>query len=242
MALLNSTKPVLVGLALLLFVAAAGCSSDDGGSETGAAAAAAGDTEAAPEAGAEGEYALTQQLELSITVTSTKFNETRRIPRKYSCTEEDVSPPITWGDVPDGTVSLALMVDSDQRPGALWGHWVLWGIPPDARGLPEEIPNAHDAPAVGPKAAQGTNDDNKVGWSGPCPGTLKLSFQPGHGGGPIKAANSYYFRLYALDVDLDLGPEATKWDFLRAIDGHVIAAGELVGEQVSSKQDNTSYP
>ena len=142
MAMLNSTKPVLVGLALLLFVAAAACSSgDNGGSETGAAAAAAGDTEAAPEAGAEGEYALAQQFELSITVTSTKFNETRRIPRKYSCTEEDVSPPITWGDVPDGTVSLALMVDSDQRPGALWGHWVLWGIPPDARVLPEEIPN-----------------------------------------------------------------------------------------------------
>ena len=97
MAMLNSTKPVLVGLALLLFVAAAACSSgDNGGTETGAPAAA-GDTEAAPETGADGEYALTQQFELSITVTSTKFNETRRIPRKYSCTEEDVSPPITWG-------------------------------------------------------------------------------------------------------------------------------------------------
>ena len=243
MAMLNSTKPVLVGLALLLFVAAAACSSgDNGGTETGAPAAAAGDTEAAPAAGSETGYELAQQFELSITVTSTKFNETRRIPRKYSCTEEDVSPPITWGDVPDGTVSLALMVDSDQHPGSLWGHWVLWGIPADARGLPEEIPNGHDAPAIGPKAAQGTNDDNKIGWSGPCPGTLKLSFQPGHGGGPIKAANSYYFRLYALDVDLDLGAEATKWDFLRAIDGHVLAGGELLGEQVSSKQDNTSYP
>ena len=153
-----------------------------------------------------------------------------------------MSPPITWGDVPDGTVSLALMVDSDQHPGSLWGHWVLWGIPPDARGLPEAVPNGPDAPDVGPKAAQGTNEDKKLGWSGPCPGVLKLSFQPGHGGGPIKAANSYYFRFYALDTDLDLGPETTKWDFLRAIDGHILAGGELVGEQVSSKQDRTSYP
>ena len=242
MTLLDSTKLALVGLALVLVVVAA-CSSGDGGSDDSAPAAAAGKGETAPAAGADdGEYALTQQFDLSIAVTSTKFNETRRIPRKYSCTQDDVSPPITWGDVPDGTVSLALMVDSDQHPGSLWAHWVLWGIPADARALPEEIPNAHEAPAVGPDAAQGTNDEGKIGWSGPCPGTLKLSFQPGHGGGPIKAANSYYFRLYALDTDLDLGPETTKWDFLRAIDGHVLAGGELVGEQVSSKQDNTSYP
>ena len=241
MTLLHSTRLALVGLALLLLVAVA-CSSGDGGSDSGAPAAAAGDTEAAPETGGDGEYALTQRFDLSITVTSTQFNETRRIPRKYSCTQDDVSPPITWGDVPPGTVSLALMVDSDQHPGSLWGHWVLWGIPADARGLPEEIPNTHDAPAIGPKAAQGTNDDGKIGWSGPCPGVLKLSYQPGHGGGPIKAANGYFFRLYALDTDLDLGPETTKWDFLRAIDGHILAGGELLGEQVSTKQDKTSYP
>ncbi len=240
MTLLGSTKLALAGLALLLVVGLA-CSSGDAADDS-APAASAGEGDA-PASGADGgEYALTQQFGLSITVTSTKFNETRRIPRKYSCTQEDVSPPITWGDVPEGTVSLALLVDSDQHPGSLWTHWVLWGIPADARGLPEEIPNAHEAPAVGPGAAQGTNDEGKVGWSGPCPGTLKLSFQPGHGGGPIKAANSYFFRLYALDTDLDLGPETTKWDFLRAIDGHVLAGGELVGEQVSSKQDNTSYP
>ena len=241
MTLLDSTRLALVGLALLL-VAVACSSGDDAASEDGAPAAAAGEGEAAPAAGSGGEYALAQQFNLSITVTSTQFNETRRIPRKYSCTNEDVSPPITWGGVPDGTVSLALMVDSDQHPGSLWGHWVLWGIPADARALPEEVPNTHEAPAVSPNARQGTNDEGKVGWSGPCPGTLKLSFQPGHGGGPIKAANSYFFRLYALDTDLDLGPETTKWGFLRAIDGHILAGGELVGEQVSSKQDKTSYP
>ena len=94
MTLLDSTKPVLVGLALLL-VAAAACSSG-GGSDDGAPAASAGEDDAAPAADSGGgEYALAQQFDLGITVTSTKFNETRRIPRKYSCTEEDVSPPIT---------------------------------------------------------------------------------------------------------------------------------------------------
>ena len=229
----GSTKPALVVLALLLFAAAA-CSSDDGGSKAGAA-------EAAAEAGADREYALAQRFELSIIVASTKFNETRRIPRKYSCTEEDVSPPITWGDAPDGTVSLALLVESNQHPGPLWVHWLLWGIPPDARELPEDIARAGDAPAVGPSAAQGTNNEKVVGWSGPCPPTLVLNYIPGHGGGPRRAASQYFFRLYALDIDLELEPGATEDDFLRAIDGHILAGGELVGEHVSNKHDFSQY-
>ena len=228
---LGSTKPALVVLALLLVVAAA-CSSGDSGTETGAPAA---------EAGAETGYELAQQFELSITVASTEFDETRRIPRKYSCTEEDVSTPITWGDVPDGTVSLALLVESNQHPGPLWVHWLLWGIPPDARELPEDIARAGDAPAVGPSAAQGTNNEKVVGWSGPCPPTLVLDYIPGHGGGPRRAASQYFFRLYALDIDLELEPGATEDDFLRAIDGHILAGGELVGEHVSNKHDFSQY-
>ncbi len=237
---LGSTKPALVVLALLIFAAAA-CTSGDGGSEAGAPAAAAGDTEAAPEAGAETGHELAQQFELSITVASTEFNETRRIPRKYSCTNADVSTPITWGDVPDGTVSLALLMESNQHPGPLWVHWLLWGIPPDARELSEGIARAGDAPAVGPNAAQGTNDDKVVGWSGPCPPTLVLNYVPGHGGGPRRAASQYFFRLYALDIDLDLEPGTTEDDFLRAIDGHILAGGELVGEHVSNKHDFSQY-
>ena len=139
MALLGSTKVALVGLALLLVVAVA-CSSGDDGADDSAPAAAAGVGDAAPAAGSDGgEYALSQRFELTIAVASTQFNETRRIPRKYSCTAEDVSPPITWGDVPNGTVSLALLMESNQHPGPLWVHWLLWGIPPDARELPEGI-------------------------------------------------------------------------------------------------------
>ena len=229
------------GLALaatvLVAALALGCSSGGDDATTDAATSADAGSAAGAQAAADAEvvveYALAQQFELSIAVTSSKFNEDRRIPRQYSCTEEDVSVPITWGEVPEGTVSLALIVDSDQFPGARWVHWVLWGIAPDARGLPEAVPNAAEAPSIGPAARQGTNGDEKVGWSGPCPSPVLL-YQGA--GGPRDAVKRYSFNLYALDTDVVLGPEATKEDLLRAIDGHILAGGELVGEHVAKER------
>ena len=235
------TPPRIIELALvataLMGALTLGCSSGDDDvavpeatADNGAAAGAAVDVD--PEAAPVEEYKLAQQFDLGIAVTSSKFNEERRIPRKYSCTEENVSVPITWGEVPEGTVSLALAVDSDQFPGARWVHWVLWGIPPDARGLPEAVPNTAEAPSVGPGARQGTNSDEKLGWSGPCP----PPFRAGWGGDKTSqqsAVKQYWFRLYALDTRIDLGPEATKSDLLRAIDGHILAGGELAGAHVS---------
>ena len=216
------------GMAVLLL--AAGCSSDDGGT-------AASATDGGGDPTAE-EYALTQQFDLSITMSSTQFNETRRIPRKYSCTNENVSVPISWGDVPEGTVSLALLVESNQAPGSLWVHWLLWGIPPNLRALPEAIPNGADAPDVGPNAVQGTNTDNLLGWMGPCPPAVVVDAAVHRGGSAYApsghSVSQYYFRLYALDIDPQLDSSATKEAFLKAIDGHVLAGGELVGEQIAS--------
>ena len=215
--------------AVLLAVA---CSSDDGG------AAAESDSGGDPTIE---EYALTQQVDLTIAVTSTQFNETRRIPRKYSCTHEDISVPISWGDVPDGTVSLALLVESNQAPGALWVHWLLWGIPPDVRALPEAVPNAPDAPDIGPNAIQGTNNKNEIGWTGPCPVPVVVDAGVMKGRSAYlpsavhdHSVSQYYFKLYALDFELQLDSGATKETFLKAIDGHVLAGGELVGEQIAS--------
>ena len=157
---------LLVGLAMA-------CSSSDGSDGQAGAADGAGDTRSGDV------YTLKQQFQVSIDMSSTKFNETKRIPRDYSCDRDDVSPPIDWGDVPDGTVSLALVVDSDQVPGTPWVHWVLWGIPADAAGLPEGVPNTPKAPSVGATAGQGTNDDAKVGWSGPCPPPYTLAMPDG---------------------------------------------------------------
>ena len=233
---LPSIKVVLVATAMVGAVAL-GCSRGDDGVTDAAApannAAAGAEADTGPDAAAVEAYALVQQFDLSIAVTSSKFNEERRIPRKYSCTEDNVSVPITWGEVPEGTVSLALVVDSDQLPGARWVHWVLWGIPPDARGLPEAVPNAAEAPSIGPATTQGTNSDERLGWSGPCPPPVLLYQSLG---GPRDAVKYYSFRLYALDTDVELGPEATNEDLLRAIDGHILAGGELVGEHVSKER------
>ena len=232
-----------IAIALHVAVAAmafAACSSGDDGA-TGAAATDAAD----PAGGETGPYKLTQQFDLSITMSSTKFSETRRIPRMYGCKQDDVSVPISWGDVPDGAVSLALLMDSSQFPGEPWVHWLLWNIPTDLRELPEAVPNGPDAPSVGPKAGQGTNSGETVGWSGPCPEPVTLGVstsRSGTAGGLRSVADAerstaeYFFKLYALDTELELGPETDKNAFLRAIDGHVIAGGELKGEQVSQTQ------
>ena len=107
------------------------------------------------------------------------------------------------------------------------------------------FPTGLTAPSVGPKAGQGTNSDETVGWTGPCPEPVTLGVSTsriGTSGGlrPVADAErstaEYFFKLYALDTELELGPEADKNAFLRAIDGHVIAGGELKGEQVSQTQ------
>ena len=229
---MTRVRPIFA-VCMVIALLAVACSSDDG-------SAAASATNAGADPTAE-EYALTQQFDLSITMSSTQFNETKRIPRKYSCTNENVSVPISWGDVPEGTVSLALLVESNQAPGSLWVHWLLWGIPPDLRALPEAVPNGPDAADVGPNAVQGTNTDNVLGWTGPCPPAVVVDAGVMRGRSAYlpsavhdHSVSQYYFRLYALDIDLQLDSSATKEAFLKAIDGHVLAGGELVGEQIAS--------
>ncbi len=179
-------------------------------------------------------YAVAQPFDLSIELTSSEFNERRRIPRKYSCTQEDISPPIAWSEPPQGTVSLALVVDSDQFPGPPYAHWVVWGISPDTKAIPEAVPNTPEAPSIGPTARQGTNGNEMIGWSGPCPPPVRLNWTgPKADNNPVKR---YLFKLYVLDTDIELGSEATKEDLLRAIDGHILAGGELLGEHVSSQR------
>ena len=154
----RSLRAVLVAAAMLAALAA-GCSSsgDDGGQAGAASGSGSG--------GGGGVYKLTQQLDMSIEVSSTKFNETRRIPRTYSCERDDISPPIDWSGVPDGAVSLALLVDSDQlvreeRPDLVWVHWMLWNIPPDASGVPENVPE--DGGRAVDRAQRGTGHQRRA--------------------------------------------------------------------------------
>ena len=232
----------LIWTVLLVALFAAGCSSDDDGEPgTGAPAAASdqaeGGGDATPAATDSGQ-AVQQEAEASIAFTSPVFHEKRRIPKKHTCTQisanvPNISPPLGWEGLPDGAVSLALIMDSLEIEGAERVHWVVWNMPPTLTGLEENVEHAEK---LADGMAQGTNGSGEVGYLGPCPpvivsGAGETPTKTQTQGGAKKGIEKYFFKLYALDTMLDLPPSTTKADLLKAIDGRVLAAGELVGER-----------
>ena len=149
---------------------------------------------------------------MDIKMRSSAFEEGGMIPKKYTCDDVDVSPPLEWGDVPEGTKSLALICDDPDAPMGTWVHWVLYDLPPSVKQLPENIPPQK---TLENGAKQGTNDFRKIGYGGPCP--------PG-------GTHRYYFKLYALDTELNLDPGKTKAELLKAMEGHILAQGQLMGK------------
>ena len=164
-------------------------------------------------------------------LTSPAFSPGGMIPVKHAHYDEDISVPLEWGDPPEGTQSFALLVYSDPLAdgGGNWVQWVLYNIPPETRALPEGI--APDADGKLPDGSQHyENSWGELGYGGPNPQHV--------------STGSYYFELYALDVTLDLEAVAKALDeagelpwigpsktvFLKAIEGHVLAVGELVGK------------
>ncbi len=151
-----------------------------------------------------------------ITIQSKAFGANQTIPKKYTGEGEDVSPPLSWSNLPDGTKELAMIVDDPDAPIAEpWVHWVLYKIPANTTELPEAVPPAEKVsqPAG---ALQGVNTADSIGYHGPMP-------PKGHG------VHHYHFKLYALDTPLDLKPGASKKQLLKAMSGHILAEGELVG-------------
>lgn len=142
---------------------------------------------------------------------SPAFKNMGSIPTKHTCEGDNVAPSLTWSDVPQGTKSLALIVDDPdapdpQAPKVTWVHWVVFNIPSTAHELPE----GHALPAG---AVQGVNDWKRAAYGGPCP--------------PI-GRHRYFHKLYALDTTLPL-KQPTKVALEKAMQGHVLAKAELVG-------------
>ena len=154
-----------------------------------------------------------EEAPLSILVSSAAFTDGSSIPPRHICDGEDRSPPLSWSDVPSGTGSIALIVDDPDAPGGTWVHWVLYGITPDATGLREGIPSS-EVTSTG--AFQGKNDFNQLGYRGPCP--------------PRGDAHRYFFKVYALDTDLELEAGLTKNELLRELSDHILARGQLMGK------------
>jgi Raf kinase inhibitor-like YbhB/YbcL family protein len=233
-------------LSLALIIAACSSSAEDGATGTGGAPAAAADTGGWA---ATGEDALKQTFDMGMEVTSPVFNDIRRIPKNNTCGGRqpgaggffeqgydasrvfaNTSPPLEWTGVPEGTVSIALMMDSDQSLAKVTSHWVIWNIPADATGLPEAVATTTEVLLIGPSTRQGTNDDTTLGYSGPCPKAVTVEYSEAGRRRLRQILFNYVFHVYALDTELDLGAETTREGLLKAIEGHVLGGGEITGQ------------
>ena len=148
---------------------------------------------------------------MSIQLTSDAFAPEGPIPAQYTCTGSDISPSLTWSEPPTGTQSFALIMDDPDAPAGMWVHWVLFNIPPSSRGLPEAIPSEG---TLSDGSMNGKNSGGNSGYNGPC---------------PPSGTHRYFFKLYALDEMLGLSPGADKGELLKAMEGHILAQGELMG-------------
>ena len=149
---------------------------------------------------------------MAFELTSAAFKAGEALPKKHTCDGEDISPALSWNDPPAATKSFVLVCDDPDAPAGTWVHWVLYGLPAGARGLPEGV---KPVPTLPDGSKQGTNDFRKTGWGGPCP--------------PRGAPHRYFFKLHAVDTTPDLAPGANKAAALKAIEGHVVGQAELVG-------------
>jgi Raf kinase inhibitor-like YbhB/YbcL family protein len=149
---------------------------------------------------------------ITMQVTSSAFEHQREIPARFTCDGEDISPPLSWQDVPEDAVSLVLIVDDPDAPDPAsprmtWVHWLLTDMPASTPGLPEDVQQLPSG------TVQGVNDWNRTEYGGPCP--------------PV-GRHRYFFKLYALDTKLDL-VRPSKAAIESAMKGHVLARGELIG-------------
>jgi len=150
--------------------------------------------------------------DMTITIKSSAFEPHGRIPSKYTCDGEDLSPPLDWSGVPARARSLVLICDDPDAPMGTWVHWVLYNVPASTSALDEGV--LSDA-LLSNGAIHGMTDFRRLGYGGPCP--------------PAGTTHRYFFKIYALDTVLALEPGLSKGDIEKAMDGHILASGELVG-------------
>jgi Raf kinase inhibitor-like YbhB/YbcL family protein len=144
-------------------------------------------------------------------ITSSAFQDGGNIPSKFTCDGGDASPPLQIADVPSGAKSVVLVVDDPDAPSGLFTHWMVWNISPQTNAIAE---------GTTPKGVHGTNDFGKSGYGGPC---------------PPSGTHRYYFKIFALDRELDLPSGAKRSQLDAAMKGHVVAQGELMGRYSRKK-------
>lgn len=151
----------------------------------------------------------------TIEMQSTVFQENEMIPQRYSGEGQNVSPPLSWSNLPPETKELALVIEDPDAPAGPFIHWVIYNIPPNLKRLPENVEKSPQ-PDEPEGVLQGKNSTGKIGYTGPMP-------PPGHG------IHHYHFRLFALDKKLNLKSGLSRNDLMKQISDHIIAEGDLVG-------------
>jgi Raf kinase inhibitor-like YbhB/YbcL family protein len=147
--------------------------------------------------------------EASLTVTSKAFSPNGTIPVDYSCDGASKSPPLTWSSPPEGTKSLAIVVEDPDAPGETYTHWVVFDLPADMRTIAEAV----DPATLNARVA--VNDAKNARYDGPCP--------------PKRELHRYYFRVFALDGEIAAPDGADKQTVFTAMSQHVLAEGALIG-------------
>ncbi len=148
---------------------------------------------------------------MEIKLKSPAFEEGGMIPSRCTNDGFDMSPALEWKSVPEGCETLAIICDDPDAPMGTWVHWVIFNIPESLTGLEEDVPADKILPGG---IVQGMNDFRRIGYGGPC---------------PPSGTHRYFFKIYALDTNLELSPGATKAQLLKAMEGHILAQGQLMG-------------
>ena len=142
-------------------------------------------------------------------ITSSAFSDGALIPIKYTCDGDDISPPLVWSDIPENTASFVLINDDPDAPVGTWDHWILFNLDGKTTELAENVDLSKLA-----GVQLGRNSWRRNDYGGPC---------------PPYGTHRYFFKLYALDMKLDLPAGSSKQDIKKAMAGHILAEAELLG-------------
>ena len=142
-------------------------------------------------------------------ITSSAFSDGALIPIKYTCDGDDISPPLVWSDIPENTASFVLINDDPDAPVGTWDHWILFNLEGKTTELAENVDLSKLA-----GVQLGRNSWRRNDYGGPC---------------PPYGTHRYFFKLYALDMKLDLPAGSSKQDIEKAMAGHILAEAELLG-------------
>jgi Raf kinase inhibitor-like YbhB/YbcL family protein len=148
----------------------------------------------------------------AIAVTSAAFQQGDVIPKRYTCEGDNISPALAWSQGPEGTKTYALVCEDPDAPSGMFVHWVMYNIPASERGLAENIAKTDPLPNG---TRQGKNGAAETGYTGPCP--------------PPGKPHRYFFRVFALDTDVNISGDVTRDVLMGAIQPHIIAEGSVMG-------------